>query len=95
VIARGPRLSACFNGAQRPGALRWTAAVDPVRGTLSDQTLEPTLDGDELTRSQRVCAFDVLADPGYSLSDAGLDDAGLDGAGDRDASIRVGMVIEF
>lgn len=88
VAARSPRLAACFVGAARPGALRWSAAVDPAVGRVSEQTLEPTLSGDPLSAEARDCALGVLSDPPYRL-EAGQ---GRDG---RSTPARVGLVIEF
>jgi len=85
VSARSPRLAACFEGVSRPGALKWTAAVEPVQGLVSDQDVEPTLSSDELTRAQRTCVFDVLSDPPYRLE---TEDP-------RATPSRVGLVIEF
>jgi len=85
VSSRSVRLAGCFVGAQQPGTLKWAASVEPSKGTLSDQTLEPTLMSDELTRQQRACVFDVLSDPPYDL----------DSSGERSTPVRVGMVIEF
>ncbi|MFL5320118.1 MAG: hypothetical protein ACJ790_10725, partial [Myxococcaceae bacterium] len=39
VSARSPRLAECFKGSDRPGALRWTAAVNAESGTVSDHEL--------------------------------------------------------
>ena len=85
VAARSPRLAACFDGASRPGALKWSAAVEPVRGRVSDQTLESTLSSDALTTTQRGCVLAVLSDPPYRL----------DGSGAASTPSRVGMVVEF
>ena len=41
ATARSPRLAQCFEGTDRPGALRWVAALNPETGTVSDQELEP------------------------------------------------------
>jgi hypothetical protein len=85
VSARSPRLAECFVGAPRPGTLMWTASVEPSQGRISDQTLEPTLLSDALTRQQRGCVFDVLSDPPYQL----------ESDGERSTPVRVGMAIEF
>jgi hypothetical protein len=85
VQARSPRLAACFVGAQRPGRLKWTAAVEPGDGRVSDQTLEPTIEDQALTKEQRSCVIGVLSEPPYNLE-----------IGDeRSTPSRVGMVIEF
>jgi len=85
VAARGPRLAECFVGADRPGALKWTASVEPTQGRVSDHLLEPTLMSDGLTREQQSCAADVLSEPTYTL----------DADGERATPARVSMVIEF
>lgn len=84
VSARSPRLAACFVGAERPGRLKWTAAIEPGHGRVSDAAIEPTLQSDTLTSEQRTCVLGVLADPPYRLEGDG-----------RDTPTRVGMVIEF
>ena len=85
VAARSPRLAECFEGTTRPGTLRWSVAVDPSHGVVSDPEVEPTLAGQELSNTQRRCVLGVLADPAYQLetSDAPSTPA------------RVSLVIEF
>lgn len=85
VAARSPRLSECFVGAERPGRLRWTAAVDPVRGQVSEQQLVPVSAWDTLTAEQSECVQGVLAEPAYRLQP---------GDGPTTPS-RVSMVVEF
>lgn len=85
VAARAPRLAECFVGADNPGALKWTAAVEPVSGRVSDHTLEPAGVSSVLTADQRTCVLGVLSDPPYRLEA---------GAG-RSTPPRVGMTIEF
>jgi hypothetical protein len=85
VAARSPRLARCFQGAGRPGALRWTASVNPTRGEVSDHQLQPIGGGAELRREQRECLLEALSSPPYRLTAPGapaLPD-------------RVGLVIEF
>lgn len=84
VAARSPRLAACFEGAERPGRLKWSASVEPKHGLASEHRIEPTLQSDELTEEQRLCVILVLSDPPYKLS-----------SDDRGAPSRVSMVIEF
>jgi hypothetical protein len=85
VAARSPRLAECFEGTTRPGTLRWTVAVDPAHGVVSDPEVAPTLAGQELSNAQRRCVLGVLADPPYQLA-----------AGDQPATpARVALVIEF
>lgn len=85
VAARSPRLAACFVGAPRPGTLKWSAAVEPVHGVVSDHSLEPTLSSEALSQEQRSCVLGVLSDPPYKL----------DGGDARATPSRVGIAIEF
>ena len=85
VAARSPRLAECFEGTTRPGTLRWSVAVDPDHGVVSDPVVEPTLAGQELSNAQRRCVVGVLSDPPYQLA-----------ARDAPATpARVALVIEF
>lgn len=84
VAARSVRLSECFNGTARPGALRWSAAVNAASGSVSDHALEP-VGASELTKVQRDCVVGVLSSPVYKLA----------GAQPQDLPNRVGLVIEF
>ncbi|MFE8598210.1 hypothetical protein [Archangium violaceum] len=85
VAARSPRLAQCFSGTERPGALRWTAAVNAASGSVSDHALEPVGTGGELSGKQRDCVQGVLSSPGYRLKPGQKQD--LPG--------RVSIVIEF
>jgi hypothetical protein len=85
VAARSPRLSSCFQGSDRPGALRWTAAVNPHSGAVSDHELEPLGVTSVLDGAQRRCLLEALSHPTYRLR-AGEPAALPD---------RVGIVIEF
>ena len=86
VAARSPRLARCFQGAGRPGALRWIASVNPKSGEVSDHQLQPVgAGGEELRQEQRECLLEALSSPPYRLTAPGtpaLPD-------------RVGLVIEF
>lgn len=84
VSARGPRLARCFEGADRPGALRWSARVDIPRGVVSDHDFEPVLGGADLSKDLRRCLVGVLADPRYHLPPA--PEAGQP---------RISIVVEF
>ncbi len=85
VAARSPRLAECFEGTTRPGTLRWSVAVDPDQGVVSDPEVLPTLAGQELSSAQRRCVLGVLSDPPYQLA-----------TGDEPATpARVALVIEF
>lgn len=84
VSSRAPRLAACFVGASEPGALRWTAKVEPSTGLVGDQLVEPTSAGAELSKAQRTCVYEVLGDPPYVLEGA-----------TRSTPVPVGLVVEF
>ncbi|WP_375764905.1 hypothetical protein NR798_24620 [Archangium gephyra] len=85
VAARSPRLAQCFSGTERPGALRWTSAVNAASGSVSDHALEPVGTGGDLSGKQRDCVLGVLSSPGYRLKPEQKQD--LPG--------RVSIVIEF
>lgn len=85
VSARSPRLAACFEGAERPGELRWTTSVEPIEGAVSDHNLEPMLDTAELTSEERTCLIGVLSRPRYDL----------DGMDAPETPTRVSLVIAF
>jgi hypothetical protein len=85
VAARSPRLARCFSGTERPGALRWTAAVNAASGSVSDHVLELVGTGGDLSGKQRDCVQGVLSSPGYRLKPEQKQD--LPG--------RVSIVIEF
>jgi hypothetical protein len=85
VAARSTRLSACFEGVDRPGTFKWTTSVEPVAGRTSEHVLEPMIQTDELTSRQRTCVLEVLTSPGYDLV-----------TGDEPATpSRVSLVVEF
>ncbi|NCG22414.1 MAG: hypothetical protein GWP91_25645 [Rhodobacterales bacterium] len=85
VAARSPRLAECFVGTVTPGRLKWTSSVEPHDGHVSDHLLEPVLTSADLTRQERECVLDVLADPAYRL----------EVGEERATPSRVGIVIEF
>ena|GEM_PF-625588 len=85
VAARSPQLARCFEGAEQPGALKWTAAVDIPRGIVSDQSIEPVLTGASISKARRVCLEQVLKNPPYRLPSPPT----------RAGPSRVSMVIEF
>lgn len=85
VAARSPRLANCFVGAERPGRMRWTAAVDPGGGLVSEQVFEPVSAWDMLTPEQERCIEGVMARPAYSL----------DAQDGPSTPTRVSLVIEF
>lgn len=86
VAARGPRLAACFDGVERPGALRWSVAMEPVGGAVSEHAFERLAPGPELSATQQACVQGVLSKPGYKLGTA---------PGAPSTPTRVSMVIEF
>lgn len=85
VAARSPRLAECFRGSERPGALRWAAALNAKSGAVSDHELEPLGAGGSFTQEQRDCVIGALSTPQYQLKVPAPD------ALPR----RVGLVIEF
>lgn len=85
VAARSPRLATCFNGVEKPGALRWTALVHARSGRVSEPVLEPAFRGGELETSQVECLVRGLSNPPYNL-DAGDDEA---------EARRVSLIFEF
>ncbi|MHB8874296.1 MAG: hypothetical protein ACYC8T_11465 [Myxococcaceae bacterium] len=66
VAARSPKLSDCFHGAERPGALRWTTALNVVSGQVSNHELEP-VGGTGLSQNQRECLLGTLSQPRYLI----------------------------
>jgi hypothetical protein len=85
AAGRSPRLARCFAGSERPGAVRWMAALNPETGTVSDQDLEPLGPRSALTAEQRVCVLRALSDPRYRLSSPPL----------HPFPERISLVIEF
>lgn len=84
VAARGPRMARCFEGAQQPGALQWSARVDIGRGVVSDHAFESVLGGADLSKTLERCLIGVLASPPYHLPPA--PEAGQP---------RISIVVEF
>jgi hypothetical protein len=86
VVARSPRLAECFVGVDRPGALRWTCALNADTGVASDHEFEPlgTLSG-QLSKAQENCVVEALSKPAYTLSNVAKE--GL--------PQRIGFVLEF
>ena len=68
VAARSPRLSTCFNGTDRSGALRWTTSIDAKTGAVTGHEFEP-LGATTITAEQKRCATVALSEPGYRLRD--------------------------
>jgi hypothetical protein len=67
VAARSPKLANCFRGADRPGALRWTTAMNPGSGQVSNHELEPMGGTLGLNPQQRECLIQALSEPRYQL----------------------------
>ena len=85
VAARSPRLAQCFTGSERPGALRWSVALNPSSGVVADHELEPVGVDPGMKETQRECIEQVLSNPAYRLKAATEDSV----------SRRVSLVIEF
>lgn len=86
VAARGPRLGSCFEGSREPGALRWSAAIDPGSGVVSEHTLTPLQESVALRAPQKRCLLEVLSKPPYALPDVAATEA---------TPRRVSIVVEF
>jgi hypothetical protein len=87
VSARSLVLARCFTGAERPGALRFTASVTPSSGQLADVVVEGLAGGPPLSESQRQCAATTLSQPPYRLP--------IVGEREVDIATRVSLVLEF
>ena len=85
VAARSPRLAACFKGESRPGALRWTASVNPESGGVSDHELEPVGASQAPGGEQRQCVLQALSSPAYRLKESQA----------QSLPTRVSLVLEF
>jgi hypothetical protein len=85
VAARSPRLSRCFIGAERPGALRWTTLVSTGTGTVGSHEFEAVGTSGNLSKDQRACLEAALSSPAY----------GLEGAPTEGLPQRVSLVLEF
>ncbi len=85
VAARSPRLSQCFNGTSRPGALKWTTLVAMETGAVGNHEFEAVGAAAELTSTQLKCLEQVLSAPAYQLPDVNRD--GL--------PQRVSLILEF
>ncbi len=90
VSARSLALAACFNGTEKPGALRLTATVTPSSGRLADADLEALSDAVAIDEKTRRCVLEVLQSPPYQLRDA----LGGDADGD-DIGTRISLILEF
>ncbi|MER2562201.1 MAG: hypothetical protein ABTQ32_15855 [Myxococcaceae bacterium] len=85
VAARSPRLSACFIGSNRPGALRWTTLVSLQTGAVGNHEFESMGVAADLTKAQLDCLQAVLTKPEYRLGDAAV----------QGLPERVSLVLEF
>jgi hypothetical protein len=85
VAARSPRLSECFRGQEKPGALRWTTAVNTQNGAVFDPEFELIGDAAWLP-GQRECITDVLSKPPYHFQSPPSPSA---------TPPRVSLVLEF
>ncbi len=90
VSSRSLKLASCFQGAERPGALRWSAALTPESGLVGDQLFERLGPGDDVSPAQRECLSRVLASPPYQLGGRTAD-----GGAPPSTPTRVGLVLEF
>ncbi len=85
VAARSPKLAACFNGAERPGALRWSALVHAQSGRVSESVVEPVFRGVELDQEQHDCLVARLTETPFKL----------DEPSPQAAARRVSLIFEF
>jgi hypothetical protein len=85
VAARSPRLASCFEGNERPGALRWSALVHAKSGKVTESIVEPAFRGATLDDRQTKCLIDGLTAAPYNLAEPD------DQAGPR----RVSIIFEF
>lgn len=84
VAARSPRLARCFEGQREPGALRWTARIDPAAGTAADHAFEVVDGGLVLRKEAKACLTAALTRPTYRLAPEGPTEP-----------VRVTLMIEF
>ncbi len=83
VTARSLDLARCFNGMEKPGALRWTTTIVPASGATTDSELEQILRSVPLTTAQQACVLNALTQRPFRLDS-------------RDAvGTRVSLILEF
>jgi len=87
VAARSVRLASCFTGIDKPGALRWTASVNPESGAVSDHELEALASTMPIWPREKTCLIGALSNPPYKISGAPPVKEGIPN--------RVSIVIEF
>lgn len=94
VVARSPRLSACFERSSRPGGVRWSGIFNPSTGIVSDQNFEATGDSASITETQRECLAAVLSQPQF----AAVVSTQNKGESENDVPnfpLHISMVLEF
>jgi len=85
VAARSRTLAQCFTGAERPGALRWSALVHAPSGRVSESEVDAMFRGTSLTTTQEACVIRGLTAGRYTLNEP-----------DKDAPARrVSLIFEF
>lgn len=85
VAARSPKLAACFEGNEKPGALRWSALVHAKSGKVTASSIEPAFRGAPLSERQAQCLIKGLTDVPYNLTEPD----------DSAAPRRVSIIFEF
>ena len=85
VAARSPRLASCFDGAERSGALRWSALVHARAGRVTESVVEPVFRGVNLEEAQLDCLVKGLSELPYVL----------DEPDPQAAARRVSLIFEF
>jgi hypothetical protein len=85
VAARAPRLASCFEGNERPGALRWSALVHAKSGKVTESIVEPAFRGASLDDRQTKCLIEGLTAAPYNLTEPD----------DQAAPRRVSLIFEF
>jgi hypothetical protein len=85
AAARSPRLAACFNGSEKPGALRWSALVHARSGRVSESVIEPVFRGVSINDAQTDCLIKGLTEPPFAL----------DEPDPQAAARRVSLIFEF
>jgi hypothetical protein len=84
VAAQSTGLASCFQGVERPGALRWTTTVHAQEGTVSDHKFESILQSISVTTAQTACLEKKVQAVRYKL------------AGDTSPlPRRVSLILEF
>lgn len=71
VSTRSPELATCATGASEPGALRWSALLDPKDGSVSDQQIEGIGANAAISSERLECIKSVLRAPPYVIKAQG------------------------